>query len=40
MISLLRIPTYFITVPKRHGLTDGQTDGETDDTQSHNRALR
>jgi len=31
-----RIPTYVITVPKRHG----QTDGQTDDMQSHNRALR
>jgi len=31
-----KIPTYLITVPKRHRITDGQTD----DMQSHNRALR
>jgi len=24
------IPTYVITVPKRHGRTDGRTDGQTD----------
>jgi len=30
------IPTYAITVPKRHR----QTDGRTDDIQWHNRTLR
>ena len=39
-IIFRRIPTCVITVPKRHGQTDGRTDRRTDNILWHNRALR